>query len=140
MDLIMIEFFVPGIPVPQARPRTFFHRGLNRYCTMNPTQSENWKKEVTARAYPYRPKTPIDYPIRLKLEFYLPRPQKAKDDTWACVRPDLDNYVKGTVDALQQANFFKDDAVVVWMEAKKFYSSDGRVGVQITVLGVDEKS
>ena len=136
----MIEFFVPGIPIAQARPRTFFHKGLNRYCTMNPKESEAWKKEVMTRAFPYRPKEPIDFPTRLKLEFFIPRPLKAKDETWACVRPDLDNYIKGTLDALQGARFFKDDSRVVWLEAKKLYSKDGRVGVRITVLAVEENS
>lgn len=136
----MIRFFAAGNPVPQARPRTFWHEAARKYVTMNPRSSEAWKEIVKAKALPNRPKTPIEFPVRLLLDFFLPRPKGAKTKVWADVRPDLDNYVKGTVDALQQANFFKDDAVVVWMEAKKFYSSDGRVGVQITVLRVDEKS
>lgn len=136
----MIRFFVPGVPVSQARPRTFWHKGLNRYCTMNPKESEAWKKEVTMRALPYRPKEPIDFPVRLKMDFVIPRPVNAKDHVWACVRPDLDNYVKGTLDALQNARFFKDDSRVVWLEAKKLYSNDGRVGVRITVLSVQEET
>jgi len=105
---------------------------------MNPRESEMWKASVRTRAFPYRPKEPIDFPIRVNMDFYVPRPASAKDKTWACVRPDLDNYIKATLDALQGAHFFKDDSRVVWLEAKKLYSNDGRVGVKITVLSVDE--
>lgn len=134
----MIQFFVSGTPVPQARPRTFWHKGLRRYCTMNPAESEAWKGTVSTKALHYRPKEPINFPVRLLLEFYVPRPANAKEQVWAYVRPDLDNYIKGTVDALQVARFFKDDSRVVWLEAKKMYSKDGRVGVRITVLAVEE--
>lgn len=134
----MIQFFIPGVPIPQARSRTFWHKGLNRYCTMNPKDSDVWRSIVKARAYPFRPKEPIDFPVRVNMEFYVPRPANAKGREWAFVRPDLDNYIKGTLDALQGAHFFKDDSRVVWLEAKKLYSKDGRVGVRITVLAVEE--
>jgi len=106
---------------------------------MNPRESEVWKATVKAKAFPSRPKEPIDFPVRLILEFYVPRPANARDQVWAFVRPDLDNYIKGTLDALQAARFFRDDSRVVWLEAKKMYSKDGRVGVRVTVLSVEEK-
>ncbi|MBI4063489.1 MAG: RusA family crossover junction endodeoxyribonuclease [Elusimicrobia bacterium] len=135
----MIRFFVPGNPVAQARPRTFWHKAAGRFITMNPRKSEDWKERVRLHSLPHGPKEPIDVPVRAYLDFYIPRPKGAKDTVWACARPDLDNFIKGTLDALQTAGFFVDDSRVVWLEAKKFYARDGKVGVAITVLGVDEK-
>ncbi len=133
----MIEFFIAGVPVSQGRPRTFFHKGLGRSCTMNPPESEAWKALVKAKAFPHRPEKPMDLPVRVSLDFILPRPAAAKHPDWACVRPDLDNYIKGTLDALQYARFFRDDSRVVWLEAKKLYSTDGRVGVRVTVAAIE---
>jgi Holliday junction resolvase RusA-like endonuclease len=135
----MISFFVEGNPVPQARPRTFWHAALRKFVTMNPRRSEDWKGVVRNRSIPYRPREPIDYPVRVKMEFHLPRPKSAKNKTWADVRPDLDNYSKGILDALQAAGYLKDDARVVWLECKKIYAEEDQSGVLITIQGVDEQ-
>lgn len=37
-------------------------------------------------------------------------------------RPDLDNLTKGIMDAMQQANYFKDDAQVAHLYVNKYYS------------------
>ena len=132
----MIQFFISGRPVPQGRPRTFWHKGLRRFCTINPTESEAWKETVTAKAFPYRPKEPIDFPVRVKLDFYIAKPIGKTEKIWADVRPDLDNLIKAILDGLQNARFFRDDARVVWIEARKQYSQDGRVGVDVTVLAI----
>lgn len=106
---------------------------------MNPRKSEAWKDVVRLKALGHRPREPIDYPVRAVLDFHLPRPKEARDDVWACVRPDVDNYAKAVLDALQQAGFFTDDSRVVWLECRKLYSTEGEVGVEIAILGTNEK-
>ncbi len=135
----MIRLFIAGRPVPQARPRTFWHRAAGKFVTTNPRDCEQWKEKARLLALPHRPREPIDFPVRVILDFYVPRPKGAKDAVWACVRPDLDNYAKAVLDALQQAQFFTDDSRVVWLECRKLYSQNGEIGVRITLLGVDEK-
>ncbi|MBI4370398.1 MAG: RusA family crossover junction endodeoxyribonuclease [Elusimicrobia bacterium] len=136
----MIRFFVPGNPVAQARPRTFWHKAAGRFITMNPRKSEDWKEHVRLHSLPHRPRKPMDFPVRAHLDFYLPRPKGSKNKVWACTRPDLDNFIKGTLDALQSAGFFVDDSRVVWLECHKLYSAHGHVGVQVSIFGVDEKA
>jgi Holliday junction resolvase RusA-like endonuclease len=136
----MIQFFVKGIPVPQARPRTFLHRISGRYVTMNPKKTEAWKRSVYAQAFQYRPRMPADGPVHLSLEFYLPklRSDGGRAGTWARQRPDLDNLMKAVMDALMTAGFFKDDALVVSLEASKRYAMDTSCGVLVAMTEMKE--
>ncbi len=138
----MIQFFVKGIPVPQARPRTFLHRISGRYVTMNPKKTEAWKRSVYAQAFEYRPRAPVEGPVHLALEFFLPKPrgESGRDASWAIQRPDLDNLMKAVMDALVAAGFFRDDALVVSLEASKRYSIDSSCGVLIAITEMREKT
>ncbi len=131
----MIQFFVKGIPVPQARPRTFLHRISGRYVTMNPKKTEAWKRSVYAQAFQHRPRAPLEGPVHLALEFFLmkPRGEGGRDGAWATQRPDLDNLMKAVMDSLVSAGFFKDDALVVSLEAYKRYAMDSGCGVMIEI-------
>lgn len=135
----MIRFFISGHPLPQARPRTFWHQTARRFVTTNPRRCETWKEKVSQLASPHRPRKPLDFPVHVVLDFHLPRPKEARDKIWACVRPDLDNYAKAVLDALQEAGFFTDDSRVVWLECRKLYSTNGEIGVRVAILGIDEE-
>jgi Holliday junction resolvase RusA-like endonuclease len=130
----VISFFIPERPVPQARPRTFIHKSSGKIVTMNPRNSEEWKKAVGVTALPHRPEQPFDSPVKVSLEFYLPKPKGRKEFGWHAVRPDLDNLAKGVLDALIKARFITDDSRVSWLECRKAYANKPGVGVKIERL------
>ncbi len=146
-----IEFTVPGVPVPKARPKVTMHgtytpkktrdyESLIRQCWME--QSGVRLKENT--------------PLKLKVICYMPIPQsyskKKKRELNGkphISRPDTDNLVKAVNDALQdktitktdrktkqktrtvQKNAFADDSCIFKVTAIKLYSNIPRVYVVI---------
>ncbi len=63
---------------------------------------------------------PISVPVRLVCDFQLSRPKKPQFP-FPAVRPDLDNYVKAILDAMNGL-ILKDDALVCQIVAKKSYA------------------
>lgn len=65
-------------------------------------------------------------PIRLGINFYMPRPASVKVSKrpLPVVAPDLDKLVRGVGDALKAAGVYKDDAQVCSIQATKIYGTD----------------
>ena len=60
--------------------------------------------------------------VRLQLRFYLAKPKTMpKGRTAPIVRPDIDNYIKLVMDALNEL-VYSDDSQIVYIEAHKMYS------------------
>ncbi len=91
----MISFTFPIASVPKGRPR--FDGGR----AFTPAKTRAFERQVAALARKEYTGAPLEGPIGLALVFYLPRPKSApKRITWPAVRPDLDNYSKAIIDAL----------------------------------------
>lgn len=106
-----VEFFVPGIPRPFARPRPGRNGGW-----FNPKLYAAWKINVAMRARKVKAamRSSIPPPYQVTAVFYLPKPKKPRSDAPAWPkRSDLDNLLKGICDALQDAGIIGDDRDVV---------------------------
>lgn len=72
--------------------------------------------------------TPLSGPLELEVIFYMPRPMRmakgAMNVPHVC-RPDIDNLLKSTQDALQMASVVRDDAVFYSVTARKMYAEYG---------------
>ena len=124
----MIEFVIYGSPVPQGRPK-FYRRG-NHVGVYDPAKSKDWKSEVRWQAIEQKAKI-HDGPLSLSLRFVLPRPKSLpKKVEHHTKRPDVDNLVKGTLDALKGLCYI-DDAQVVILVASKHYGETPCVEVKI---------
>lgn len=122
----MLEFFIPGIPKPQARARTFYKKGAKFPTTWSP--KSDWFSVVYYKGLENRPKQPFKGPLALHLRLYLPKPKSApKTKIWPDVRPDLDNYEKAVLDALTQAHIWEDDGQICDLRSQKIYSNDEQV-------------
>ena len=111
-----IEFHLEGTPVPQQQ-RSWWHGTY-----WNPSQAA--MHATAARAQVWAPHQRWTGPIALELTFTRqPRVDNANSVPmlWATRRPDLDNYCKLILDALQRAGFFRDDAQVVRLVASKVH-------------------
>lgn len=116
------EFFIEAKSCP--RPR------LSKGHTYMPKQYQNFKKALQGmakkRVAQIQLKEPLINPIKIRVDFYFKTPKswskkKAENAFYHSSKPDLDNLVKSVLDAFNGI-VFKDDAQVVEIIARKFWS------------------
>lgn len=135
----VVQLVVPGPPVPWARAR---RRG-SRYYTA-PAQVEYAERVRQAWLIAGRPRLPEGWVLAVRADFYLERPAshwatgrnagqlRASAPAWPCAKPDVDNLLKGPLDALNGL-LFDDDARVGHAQVTRRYRSAN--GQPRTVLG-----
>ena len=70
--------------------------------------------------------TPIDSPVRIEGEFVMRRPKRMRKgdiDIPHCNKPDLDNLIKSTQDAIVDAGILRDDCIVFSAVFTKRYAN-----------------
>jgi len=122
----MIHILFPFRPQPKGRPRFWKGRAVT------PPKTRTYERDVKLWVSKYAPKKPLDGPLKITARFILKRPKKPKNDLPA-VRPDLDNYLKGLLDALNGL-LWHDDAQIVEMHALKLYDEPERLGERIVIV------
>lgn len=135
------------VPVPQGRPR-FARRGKFTQ-TYDPPKSKKFKGELAELAREQLTEHPFyagkHVPIEVHLRFYIPMLKsfnKTKRDMALngylrpLTRPDIDNYLKGTLDGLN-AIFWEDDGQIVEIQAGKYYSDNPRIEMEIKEIGYE---
>lgn len=127
-------------PVEQARPRaTRFGKGIRLY---DPKKVSIFKRQLGMLARQQmldRGLDPFDGPLEVRMEFYRPvqasiskkdRSRRLSGVHRPTVKPDLDNYIKSTSDALNGI-LWADDNLIISLQADKFYSERPRLVVEI---------
>ena len=140
-----ISFFAPGLPRPQARPRAFARKFGNIWQARvyNASTAEGWKSCIAIAARPHLPVTPLQGPLRVDVDLYLPRPKahyrsngelKSNAPIWHTSRGDRDNFDKAILDCLTEIGMWKDDGQVCCGEVSKIYTPCNRVtGAKIRI-------
>jgi Holliday junction resolvase RusA-like endonuclease len=131
-----IQFTIPGAPVAKGRGRTAVVNGHGHVYT--PQKTRDAEMTLTARAMQFRPPEPLTGALHLSVAFVLPIPA-----SWSRVkratpphhvsRPDLDNLVKLTKDALSGA-YWLDDRQIVSLTARKGYGAVPHTAIYIREL------
>jgi Holliday junction resolvase RusA-like endonuclease len=129
----VISFYASGIPKAQPRPRAFARRMGAKFVARvyESGTAEGWKGEIALAARAHTPAAPLTGPLRLDVDFFLPRPQslmRKKDPDGPIphtAKPDRDNLDKAVMDCLKSLGFFVDDAQVCAGEPRKFYAAKG---------------
>jgi Holliday junction resolvase RusA-like endonuclease len=126
-----IEFTVQGTPKGQPRVRACIrgkHAGV-----YDPGTADEWKRAVrdaAKSAMASQVVTPFDQAVKLVVHFAMQRPKshldskgnvKSSAGTFHTSKPDLDNLVKATKDALTNAGVWTDDSLVVACQSSKGY-------------------
>lgn len=127
-------------PVEQARPRaTRFGKGIRLY---DPEKVTIFKRQLGLLAKQQmldRGLEPFNGPLEVCMEFYRPfqaslsqkeRARRLSGVHRPTVKPDLDNYIKSTSDALNGIIWI-DDNLIVSLEAKKFYAEQPHLTVEV---------
>ena len=127
-------------PVEQARPRaTRMGKGIRLY---DPKKVAIFKRQLGMLAKQQmldRGLEPYDGPLEVCMEFYRPvqaslskkeRARRLSGVHRPTVKPDLDNYIKSTSDALNGI-IWVDDNCIVGLMAEKFYAEEPHLTVEV---------
>lgn len=133
--MIKLTFDFP--PVAQARPRaTRFGKGIRLY---DPKQVHVYKAQLAQSAQFMYHDEPLDGPLKVTIRFFRnvqqsdskkKQRQKAQGIIKPIVKPDLDNYVKSTLDGLNGI-LWVDDNRIVELNTSKNYSDHPRIEIEV---------
>lgn len=127
-------------PVEQARPRAArYGRSIRVY---DPPKVSKYKRQLECLARSQYKDSPLDGMLEVDITFYRPvqkslpkieRARRLSGEHRPTVKPDLDNYIKSTLDALNGI-IWTDDARIVDLHAHKYYSDDPRIELTVKAL------
>lgn len=137
-----VSFFAPGIPGPQGSKAYVGHH--NRRLANGETKALPVLKESSAKVGPWREivallarqkfRNPIDGPVRVEVEFILPRPKSIPKRVVHMVKkPDLDKLIRSTLDALSKIAYADDNRVTEITASKRYATTGERTGASITI-------
>lgn len=127
-------------PVEQARPRaTRMGKGIRLYDPKKVTVFKRQLGMLARQQMLDRGLEPFDGPLEVCMEFNRPvqvsiskkeRARRLSGDHRPTVKPDLDNYIKSTSDALNGI-IWTDDNCIVSLAAEKYYADKPHLVVEI---------
>lgn len=125
----MITFWIDGLPASQGSKR---HVGRGIMIEAN-KQLPAWRKAIEDEAREIHKGEPIDQPVIVRADFFLPKPKRPR---WLvpATALDLDKLQRALGDGLEKGGVLKNDARIVTWVATKHYAKDGRTGCQVTVF------
>ena len=138
----MISFTVPGVPVPQGRPRVT--RTGHAYYDEKTKAYREKVKQCAEMAM--ENEKPLEGALALFVDCEFPVPdswpkykkQAALNGQWHTSHKDLDNVVKNALDAISGI-CFEDDKQVALLLAAKHYSNETKTKITIFELSEVKK-
>jgi Holliday junction resolvase RusA-like endonuclease len=127
--LITLEVF--GDPAPQGSKKVVRGRLIEASKKLKP-----WRAAIEKACQPYAQDNIYLGPVRLEVDFFLPRPPSIKmtKRPLPIVPPDLDKLLRAVGDGIGQSGFiWGDDSQVVEIFARKFYADDREPGAVINI-------
>lgn len=129
------------VPVQQKRPRVTTICGRPR--VYDKKEVKEFKKELADLAKTYMEMNSIEKfeekPLKVVVEFGRPvqksisakeRERRLSGEVLPTVKPDLDNYIKSALDALNGVAW-DDDRFIVNIHAKKVYAENGYIKIKV---------
>ena len=139
----MIQFFIPGTPKGQPRPKAFSRGG--HAGVYDPKTANEWKQNVRDAAKRCGEKFISNDPLELTLNFKIARAKghyrsgknshllKPNAQYWHVSKPDSDNFAKAVMDALSDYGFWPDDSIVARLVVTKIYTNTRETGCHLEV-------
>ena len=128
---MIYTFTIPGPPVAKGRPRFTVRAG--RAIIFTPEKIRSW--DNAAKLIIWRGmggKQPLEGPVSVEFRLCMPKPKKLKRKHHT-IKPDIDNLIKSGFDAMNGIVFI-DDAQVVMLVARKEYSDDPCVMINVSKM------
>lgn len=120
---------VYGVPIPQGSTKAFMRPGMKfPVVTSDNAKTKPWRQAIVDAAREWlNGCAPLEGPVTVRVEFYLPRPKTAPKRVEApAKKPDLDKLLRAVCDALTSAGVWRDDAQVVSVTASKAFAGGAR--------------
>lgn len=137
----LLTFSVETKAVP--RPALVSNRGTAavRYNPAQRPKYDAMKAIVRGAAEAHLPSNwaPVAGPVELRIVFERARPRSDPERVWKTSRPDAENLVKGTADAMTGLVWVDDSQVVVLLVAE-VYGDEDRITVQVSDLSEEGRS
>lgn len=125
-------------PQQQERPRA---TGRGRFIRVyDPPKTAKFKRELKQFAMlEMQGRTKYEKAISVTIRFYrkvqksiskIEHARRTKGYVRPIVKPDLDNYIKSTLDALNGV-IWTDDATIVELNTSKWYADDPRIEIEV---------
>jgi crossover junction endodeoxyribonuclease RusA len=129
-----VELRVSGLPKPQGSKRVF----NGRVVEAAGNALKVWRKQIAAACLDL---VTDDHklllgPVRVEVDFYLPRPKTVKlsDRALPIVPPDVDKLLRGFLDGVGQSEvIWGDDSQVIEAVARKHYDDEQPIGAKATI-------
>lgn len=148
----MIEFFVPGIPIPKGSAKAFVVKGRAIVTQDNGAKQKPWASSISYTAMQeMKFQKPVSGPISISLTFFMPRPKghygsgknsevvKASAPNSHTSKPDLDKLIRCVKDALTGVVWNDDSQVCEITETRKQYETISRgTGVKIMIRRINQ--
>ena len=132
-----MEIRIYGDPAPQGSKRVF----NGRIVEASGNKLKIWRKAIAAACQNLvsEEHSLLLGPVRVEVEFYLPRPVSVtiKKRALPIVPPDLDKLLRGLLDGIGQSEvIWGDDSQVVQIDAVKLYADETEPGATVTIYGL----
>ncbi len=132
-----MEIRIYGDPAPQGSKRVF----NGRIVEASGNKLKIWRKAIAAACQNLvtEEHSLLLGPVRVEVEFYLPRPASVtiKKRALPIVPPDLDKLLRVLLDGIGQSEvIWGDDSQVVQIEAVKLYADDTEPGATVTIYAL----
>jgi Holliday junction resolvase RusA-like endonuclease len=129
-----MEIRIYGDPAPQGSKRVF----NGRIVEASGNKLKIWRKAIAAACQNLvsEEHSLLLGPVRVEVEFYLPRPVSVtiKKRALPIVPPDLDKLLRGLLDGIGQSEvIWGDDSQVVQIDAVKLYADETETGATVTI-------
>ncbi|EGE54177.1 RusA family crossover junction endodeoxyribonuclease [Streptococcus parauberis] len=147
------KLIIPIEPKPQSRPRSSIKN--NRIIVREDRNMRVWRRACTMLVKNLYKGPFYETPIKVDVTFFMEAPEKLKKEPsersrqstkekfirfvkeliWHDKLPDIDNLVKSVFDSITKSNkVWSDDNIICYLVAKKVYSPNPRIEVEITEL------
>ena len=130
----LVEFMVPGVPVPQGS-KSITKTGV--MFDQNAKVLRPWRKAVKEAAQAVwrdQGHPPVCVPVQATIAFVFPAVPSNPDRHWVAGRPDGDKLCRAIFDAMTDAELVADDALIVRHLASKRYADHGEpAGVHVAI-------
>jgi Holliday junction resolvase RusA-like endonuclease len=136
-----INFRIIGYPVGWTAPKQGIVKGSSKRIFYQTPQLKRWQETVRAQVTYNKPLI-VDGALAIVLHFFLEKP-KSNRQLFPTTKPDLDNLIKSTIDAMKKL-VMKDDNIIQEIKASKRWCSDryqpkgGIPGVDVSIYRVEE--
>jgi len=126
-----MKFCVLGEPIPKGRPKlTSFGGHARAYTPARTRMAENHIRSQIVSQLPEGFK-PFDCPLNMFINIFKTKPKSTpKKIMLPSKKPDLDNYIKTVMDAMNTV-VFVDDALVCGIVATKNFSDSARIEIEV---------